>query len=390
MRKMKKAVLFYCLLSKRFFKKLSFVLLLCAVPLVVLGFQGVASQDSGVLQILLYMEDPEDEAAGKIVEQLLQEESVIYYARAEKLEEAQEKLLSGEADVVVIFRSGFEENMKRSLSTLNEPEDDEEAEKPLVVLQREENVLMQLFGMKLFATLYPSLSYSVYEDFLLQDLGLEGRLSVEEIAEIYESSDDGGRLLRMDYQDAGAASAEEADRNYMTAPVRGLLSLLVILSGFAADMFFMQDERRGMLDASSLRERRGRVYGYQLAAMVPTAVAVLLALYLMGDMGSVGREVLLMALYLADCMVFCNLGRMLCGKAERLGACLPLLMMGLLLFSPIFLTLRRLREVQLLLPPFYYLSEVRAGGWTAAMLLYAGIGFAVNAILARFAEKRNV
>lgn len=388
MRKVKRAVLFYCLLSKRFFKKLSFVLLLCAVPLVVLGFQGVASQESGVLRILLYMEDPEDEAAGEIVEQMLREESVVYYARADKLEEAKEQLLSGEADVVVVFRSGFAENMKRSLSRLNEPDDDE-AEKPIVIYRREENVLQQLAGLRLFAALYPGLSYSVYVDFLLQDLGLEGRLSVEEIAEIYESSDNGGRLLRMDYQAADAAP-KETDANYMTAPLRGLLSLLVILSGFAADMFFMQDERRGMLDASSLRERRGRVYGYQLAAMVPTAVVVLLALYLMGDMGSVGREVLLMALYLADCMVFCNLGRMLCGKAERLGACLPLLMMGLLLFSPIFLTLRRLRVLQLFLPPFYYLSEVQTGGWTVAMLLYAGIGFVLNAILARFAEKRNV
>ncbi len=394
MRRVRKAAWFYCLLSKRFFKKLSFVFLLCAVPLVVLGFQGAASGESGVLRILLFTEEPEDEAAREIVERILEEESVIYYARAEGLEEAKEQLLAKEADAVVIFRSGFQERTKKLLDRINRSDGqegtwDDEEESPILILRREENVLMQLSGFKLLASLYPGFSASVYEDFLLNELGLEGKLTREEIARIYESSDNGGRLFRMDYQATGALP-EETDGNYMTAPLRGLLSLLVILSGFAADMFFMQDERRGMLDGVCLRERRRRVYVYQLAAMVPVASAVWLALYLTGDTGSVGREVLLMALYLADCMVFCNLGRMLCGRAERLGACLPLLMLGLLLFSPIFLTLRRLRAVQLLLPPFYYLSTLRTGEWTAAMVLYAGIGFAVNTILGRLAEKRNV
>ena len=54
---MNKMILYYALLSKRFFKKVSFVILLLSIPLLTAGLRIVSHQDSGMLKIILCAED---------------------------------------------------------------------------------------------------------------------------------------------------------------------------------------------------------------------------------------------------------------------------------------------------------------------------------------------
>ena len=67
----RKMLLWYFMLSKRLLKKYTFLLLLCAIPLLVVGMQVVSKQDSGMLTIVLCQENPEDSLSSKIVEDLL-------------------------------------------------------------------------------------------------------------------------------------------------------------------------------------------------------------------------------------------------------------------------------------------------------------------------------
>ena len=77
MRQIRHFFLYYALLSKRFFKKFSFIILLCTVPLLVLGLKNVSTEDTGMLKILLYAEDPEDETVRELTAKMLKEDSVI-------------------------------------------------------------------------------------------------------------------------------------------------------------------------------------------------------------------------------------------------------------------------------------------------------------------------
>lgn len=376
MKKIKHGILFYALLSKRFFKKSGFILLLCAVPLLVLCLKNVSGQESDMLKIVLCMEDPEDETVLELAEELTSAESVLQCCLVEGEETAKNMVRDGEADAAWIFQRDF----------LNKIEDiiggNAEGEAPVLVIEQEDNVVLQLARIKLFGILYPSLSYTLYQDFAYRDLDVGGIVSEEELKAFYEANAVEKKLFRMVGFDANEAY-EAQKQNYLTAPLRGMLTLLILLCGLAADMFFLQDEESGGLDGTPFKDRQKRVYVYQLAAMAPMAVAVLAALFLTGDFTGAGKELLLMTLYLADCMVFCNLVRIIAGSARRLGACIPILMLGMFVLCPVFFTIRKLKLVQYLLPPFYYLNVVYTDlkmNAIIAMLLFAVIG-AVGACL---------
>ena len=371
MRKIKQGILFYRMLSKRFFKKYSFLLLLCAVPVLAFCLKNVSEQESGMLHIVLCLEDKSDEAAERVAEKLMSEESILHYCIVEGQDTAKKMVQDGEADAAWIFRSGFREK----IDALTERGMDGEA--PVLVLEQEDDVALQLSRIKLFGVLFPDLSYSLYQNFAFDDLALGEKLSHEELKEIYEKTEIEGNLFRLAYVERGADSTEK-QQNYMTAPLRGMLALLVVLCGFAAEMFFLRDAENGVLDGMAFRRREKRVYIYLFAAMVPMAAAVLAALYLSRDFTNAAIELSMMALYLICCAVFCNLIRKICGTVHRLGACIPMLMIGMFVLCPVFFNLKSFRLVQYFLPPYYYLSGVRTDGLIKEMLCYGLVGMALN------------
>lgn len=373
MRGIRRVVLYYILLSKRFLKKLSFILLLCAVPVLSLCLRNASRENSGMLKVALCMEDPEDETVRALVEELTHADSVLKCFPVETEGTARKMVESGEADAAWIFQEGFTGRIEEMIA------DGMRGEGPILVVEQEDNVVLQLARIKLFGALYPSLSYALFRDFVHSDLGID--VPEEELRSYYEMYGEERDLFRFAHSGAEERSVEEA--NYVTAPLRGMLAILILVCGLAADMFFLQDGAAGVLDAFSLRTRRRYAYVYQLAAMAPAAAAVLIALFLLGDFGGAAGELLWMALYLADCMVFCNLVRILSGTAGRLGAGIPILTLGMLVICPVFFNLRQLRAVQCLLPPYHYLSAARVGPGghvVSAMALFAVIGVLMNVL----------
>lgn len=371
MRGIRRTILYYGLLSKRFLKKLSFVLLLFAVPVLALCLRNVSEQNSGMLKIALCMEDPEDEAVRKLAEELIDADSVMKCFLVEGEDAARKMVMSGEVDAAWIFRSGFTGRIKEMIAN------NMKGDGPILVVEQEDNVVLQLARIKLFGVIYSTLSYAMFQDFVHRDLGVD--VAEGELRTYYEAYGEEKNLFQ--FATAGANTQVETPSNYMIAPLRGMLAILIVVCGLAADMFFLQDEASGVLDAFSMRMRRRSIYIYQLAAMVPAAVAVLAALLLLGDFTGTASELLLMILYLADCMVFCNLIRRLCGTAGCLGAGIPILTLGMLVVCPVFFNLGQFHTVQYLLPPYYYLSAARVGPGSheiAVMALFAVIGAAMD------------
>ena len=64
----------YYLYNKRLFKKYSFLLILCMVPLLVGGIRLFAKEESGIATVVLCLTDGEDELAARAVGELTEEE----------------------------------------------------------------------------------------------------------------------------------------------------------------------------------------------------------------------------------------------------------------------------------------------------------------------------
>lgn len=366
MKNKKYRLLYFLLLVKRFFKKPAFLLLLFLIPLLVFGMKTVSEDESGMIYVALYLEDPEDPEAQALKERLTAEPSVIKFTEVTDESEGRNLVQTGKIDALWMIRSNYLEK----LLDLAEPY--AEGTAPVKIIEQEDTVVLQLTRVKLFGAMYQDITYPVYRDFV-KDYWDVQQITEEELSELYQANAGDGKVFQMAYENVSLSS-----QNYITAPLRGMLALLIVLSGLAADMFYLKDASAGVLDMVAYSDRKRYLWVYELAAMLPVAVAVLLALACSDLLGILWQELLCLILFMLDSMVFCYIFQKLCGSAIRLGACIPFLMLGMLVMCPVFFTIRNLRMLQYLLPPYYYLSAVNSqivgNGYLGAMLIYAVVG----------------
>lgn len=322
-------------------------MILCIVPLLVTGMRLAAQQESGIVTIALCMRNPADELSAGIVKQLQGDSNVLRYVYCETEEAARGLVESFQADAAWIFPEDLSESLQASASR--------KMVKPVVtVVEREDNVPLTFSREILSGTLYPYFSYAVYEDYVRDDLGLE--VDDEELLAAYERTLVEGSLFHIEYFDGQAVE----ESNYLLAPLRGMLALWLVLCGLAASMYFIQDEQRGTFSWMPVKHRLWMAFGFHAVLLSDAAVVLLLACRLAGIFTVWYKEIANVILFMGCTLVFCNLVRLLCGTLERLGSCIPILLMGMAVVCPVFINVNRFRPLQYLLPPFYYLRATHS------------------------------
>lgn len=370
-------MMWYFLLNKRLFKKMSFLLILCLVPIMVGGMRLVAQEESGIVRIALCMENPEDELSVSIVDELMNEgNDVIRYVLCEKEDEARKLVTEYEADAAWIFP----EDLQKSLQ---ETTHEKEIKPVVTVVQREDNVLMIFTREILCSALYPSFSYKVYENFVRKDMELE-TVSDEELQEAYDRMLVEGSLFQMVYLDG---QQEVNDYNYLQAPLRGMLAVWLVLCGFAASMYFIQDERKGFFSRVPVRYRLWAAFGAYAVLLSDAGIVLLVSCKLAGVFTLWYREVLSAVLFVCCTLVFCNLIRLICRSPEKIGSCTAILLIGMLVLCPIFINIKKFNAVQYLLPPFYYLRSIHSMYYLYGMAIYTVVLFVLCVLIFRWQNR---
>lgn len=374
---MRRIAVWYFLLNKRFLKKYSFLLILCLVPLIVAGMRMASQEESGIVRIALCQSNPEDELSAKIVRQLTERDSILQYVLCETEEEARTLVETFEVDVAWIFPEDLEQSLRETALSKHVG--------PVVkVVEREDDSLL-IFSRKILSTaLYPDFSYEVYKDFVRDDMEL-GQLSEEELRAAYERTLVEGALFRMVYLDGEPVEED----NYLMAPIRGILAIWLVLCGLAGSMYFIQDEQRGTFSRMTVWRRLWTAFGMH-AVLLSDAVIVLLVSCAAAGVFTVWKREILSALLLACCTaVFCNLLRMVCRTMARLGSCIPILLIGMMILCPVFINIRQFKAVQYLMPPYYYLKSIHSTYYLYGMIVYTGAAFILCVLLAQWQNRKN-
>ena len=386
---MKKFLLWQFMLNKRLLHKKEFLILLCLIPLLVVGMSLLSKEDSGVVTVLLCMEDEKDTLVVEIVEGMLKEDSIIRYKRVNK-EEVYQAVQAGTADCAWIFREDFENKLIGTFAGGEE-------EKPVVVVAQEDNVALQLARTKLYGNIFPKLAFLLCEDYLETEIFEGENISTEKLQEYYEANAVEGGLVQVVYvapdglgnlEDA-TGKAQPEKFSYLMTPIRGLLMILLIVAGLVVTMYYMQDGERGMFAWIPVHKRRWLLYSYVLGAVTDTAVVVLLSLMISEGKVLSLRELLVFILYLPVTAVFCEFMKILCCKKEHLAKSIPLLSIAMLGLCPVFLNLGRGFVPQYLFPPTYYLRVSNDYKMIFAMLGYTAVLFLAGTIYYRFVEEKN-
>jgi ABC-2 type transport system permease protein len=330
--------LWYLLQGKRLLKKPSFVVLLVLLLFLVWGLRAMEAEESGMLRIALCAEDPHDELALAIVGELQARQSVLGFASAGSIEEAYALVRANKADAAWVFRSGLQARIDAftAYGSRREPY--------VLIVEREDNIFLQLAREALYAALWRESAYSLYRGFVLQKIA--GAATEAELAWYFNENMPDGDWFKRAYLDN-----EPQAVSYLTAPLRGILSLFVALCGLASCLYYNQDKKRGLYVPFSPC--------YHLPALTLGGLGALLALALTGYFTVWYREVLLMVLLILAVAGFVDVLRALLRKSENLAVAIPLVVLLMLVLCPVFLTVRvGFLPLGWLLPPFYYLNAL--------------------------------
>ena len=374
---MRRFLLWYWLLTKRLLRRPAFWLLLLCVPLLSGAMAAAAKQESGVVRIALFCPAAEGPAR-RSADRLLTADSLVRCTACETESAAREAVQTGRADAAWIFRDSAEAELARFAARRG-------TRGAVLVVEREDNVFLRLAREQLAAALYPEASRALFRNYLTEALGAPADSPDAFFEQYYASDVEESSIIVFSHVD-GSALAPGAD--YLVAPVRGLLALLLILAGLASAMHYDAEARRDAFIWLRAPLRRALPLLFHLAALLPVGLAALLALRAAGLLGAWPRELGTMLLYCAACAAFCELLRRLCRSQARLGALIPVLMAVMLALCPVFFDLRILEPVRHLLPPYYYLNAVRSGRFVGLLALFTCAAAALGMALPDTASDR--
>lgn len=341
-----KGLLWAALLTKRLYKKWTFLLLLALIPVLVLGYGMVDKSDAGVLTIALSCQNWEDEAAAEMVNSLQNGSQLIRFQVYPTEEAAEEAVKSAEVDAAWIFLEGTQERLEAFAHGFSN------RDAFIRVVEREESVSTILAREKLSAAAYTQVGEALYVQYLRAKVpALEG-VSQDEFLEYFRQVNLNGQLFTFASQ---GQETTEQEATYLTAPVRGLLAVVVVLSGLAGVMYHQQDKAAGTF--ARVPENRGFLLemGCQLLILTNVLVVAEVALILTGDTRGFWPETGAFVVFLFACLGFSMLLGTLLSHRNAMAVAMPVIAVAMLAVCPVFFDLGILRRFQLLFPPTYFL-----------------------------------
>lgn len=369
--------MWFWLLTKRLYKKLTFLAILLLIPALVLGYGAAAKGDSGMITVVLAQQE-EDPIAEEIIRSLEGSTQLIRYEICDDAKIAEDMVRGGKADMAWIFHGDLDAKLDKFV-------EQPKAKNAIVtVLLREDDVSLRLAREKLSGALYRVLSQRVYLSYIRENVPEFDDLSDEVLMEYHAGQKMSDTLFDFGDPDAGMERVQSV--HYLTAPVRGLLAVVIALCGMATALYYMQDTRRGTFAWVSTRRRPGVELGCQLVSLANVTAVVMLALVLTGQTGSFLAELATALLYCLCCAAFSMVLRRLCGSVRLLAMLLPLLVVVMLVVCPVFFDLGDLRSLQYLLPPTYFIQGAYNAKYLLYMMGYTGICLGVYGVLGLFRE----
>lgn len=370
---MKRVWMWWAKLTKRLYKKPTFLLILVLIPLLTVGYSVLAQEESGMMTVALARED-DDPVAVAVMEDLLTGRSLILFVECETPEQAENMVMDGKADAAWVLRNDMENRIYRFVA------------KPaswnsfIRVVERR-SIMTVLAREKLTGAIFPHCSRVLYLRNLRQSVPELKDVSDEELLSYYDEYAMNGKLFEFAALEStdNVQSVEEVD--YLTTPIRGLLAVVVVLCGLATAMYYTQDRAIGTFSWVSQNKLGAVEFGCQMVSLLNVSAMMLLSLYAVGQTVSLGRELAQTLLYTITVALFCMLMRRLLANMRGLAVLLPVMVVITLVVCPVFFDMKSLRELQYLFPPTYYIHAPYSAYYFGMMGVYGLVLLGLNLLL---------
>lgn len=350
---MKKIFTWLYILTKRQLKNTFFIVLLFFIPLSVFLTNILPSgDDNGNYYAGIYVNGKiTDEFAEVFIKNLLSNQDsfrFVFFDDEEKMKQEiiREKLVCGyviPADIRDIISSG---NSKKCIDVYKIPA----------------STIQPAVNEVVYAELIKIQGYRIMDEYMKNsDIFPDGDY-MDEASKYYELYTAGKDTIKINYEELGSdevISAKDIPTR-LSFPVRGILSILVFLSGLFGGVIFLRDTENGIFQTIEKGFKSClRILYIFIPAFILGICAVITMLF-SKDAVAFSKEFVNMLMLIVMTVIFTLLLTLITKKSKTLSACIPVIMICSLVFCPIFINIDIYipftKYIQKLFVPYYYLK----------------------------------
>ncbi len=350
---MKKLATWIYILTKRQLKNPLLLVLLLIVPLAAWGISFIPDMKNTLTYSVGLYSEGDDELADKLIASLENHNnSDIEFFKYDSLDKAYKDVKNKTLTCTYVFPSDLTQKLsgsdyKHSIKVVRQPGNDIQTSINEIVYSD----LIRLEG------------YNIISDYLVSEglLDLSDEASVKELFDYYDYYTASSETFHIDFETygkSGLSTAVETGTS-ISFPLRGILSVLVFLSGLFGSVIWLKDNEKGIFATLSLNYK---ILCRILYIVIPTmlfALSMLVTIAVSNNFVSVKREIPAMLLLILLITVFCILLVLIVKNSKNFTACIPVILLGCLIFCPVFINaanyIPAVRYINKIFVPYYYL-----------------------------------
>ena len=367
---MKKILTWILLFQKRILKKPMFQITILLIPILLfLLFTFNKSSDSLVRVALI---SGNDEYSQNFVKDLLDSSNhVISYYQCYDEIQMRKDVLTGKAECSY----NIPEYMHQKIAQFSS----KKKQGIITAIVKKESISTKIVNEIIYGRLFSERAYPVLKDFINEKQ--PDRLTSAEDEKMYDTFSKyliEPLMFSFEYADGSKndlLNNDDSSHNYYMLPVRGILSVLILVSSMSGVLMLSNDDRKNTWGFIRLSKRPAFNYFYIFMSILPIAICSLAAIFITGISTNVLNEIRLMVLYTLLLTGFSSLLKALIKNIYVLCSLIPVTVLLSLIICPVFIDIGSIvpqsRFVRLFLPTNYYLDSIYSGPAQLKMFILA-------------------
>ncbi len=353
------------LLTKRLLKRPAIIAILCLIPLLSLGMSIASEMDNGLLTIVVASDGEADKLAQSIIDQLADSDDVVMFKAYEDKDEAVKAVSEGKADAAWILERNFTDAVRDHIRL---------GVSCVEVYTKEDTSFTSLSREIIYEKLYPTIARMMYVEYNENWLGEKEGFDREKLLDYYTKFRPEESMIK--FKAEGVSTGDQSNANHLKTPIRGLLSVLVVLCSLASAMLISSDIKRGTFAWMKPSRQIWLYHASGISAALLASSVTLISLKLCGLMGNFFYECAAIFLFSLCAAGFCSLLALVLGTPEKIGASVVPLVVSMLVFTPVFLHVW-IGNIAFALPNFSYIYSSAETKHILYMALYIAAVYTV-------------
>lgn len=372
---MKRCGIWFLLFSKRYFKKAGFLAALLVLPIFSLLWNMVGKEEEQGIRIALYAE--ENGLADEIIADLSEQDGILLFYSASSAAQLKQDVATRAAECGFIFKEGMEQSIQRGRLA-----------DQIAIVSAPSTMLDRMVSEVVFSSFMKVYGSEIMGEFADHSRIFENadRQAVKaELLKLYTMRQTDGSTFHFQYETVDLPGQEVTFQEGITFPVKGVVAVYILAIGLFFAVSWFTDRDKGLFAQVS---DTFLPYANLIMIGVPVfwaGISGLTAIGISQASDGIFYEAAVLFLYSLTVVAVCNLLR--CFFRNGLGLCtiIPVILIGSLLFSPIFFDFKNILPQfavmeKVCLPSYYLLSFTKSkmmGLFTLAGLtvICTGLGF---------------